>query len=329
MNKERLRRDVAEKRGPSASDELVDRARAEALADAEDLGGGPEFHPISPVDAYLARSGCGDSSGLDGESTSRLDASTIAAELLEAGQIDAGVEQAAIDAERSVPPSLQGWDLGEPTERTEPSPVTPESPSASVDDRIESTPNPEIQTGDRWSTPTGEWEERVALNQQRKRSRFDVRLPSIRVLVAIGVFGFAAIGWVASLLDGRDYLVDASVGDCFTVGTAEAIDQVPILDCAEEHDSELFAHVDMAAGFGSAFAGEDPMFDWLMAECIDRFPGYVGESYETSSYWVDVYIPTRESWSAGDRGGVCTLVVLDENLDVVTTTGSGRSSNSA
>lgn len=314
-------------RRSSPSDDLVGRARAGALGGDDGRDGSEEFNPVSPADEYLADIARAGSSGVE-ESPTELDASTIAAELLAAGQIDADVDVEA-EEERVAPASLPAWAVGEPPDGMAPPTITPEVVSSPSGEMLRSNGDSEIPEGDRWSTSTAEWEEREALKRQRTKRRFDLPLPGIRALVAIGVLGFAAIGWIGSMLDGREYLVDASIGDCFTVGTADQIEQVPIVDCAEEHDSELFARVDMAPAFGSAFAGTDPMFDWLMAECIDRFRDYAGEPYETSPYWVDVYIPTSEAWSAGDRNGVCTLVVVDENLNVISTTGSGRSTNSA
>lgn len=75
---------------------------------------------------------------------------------------------------------------------------------------------------------------------------------------------------------------------------------------------------------GFVYPNEDLMFDWLFIECIERFPAYVGEPYESSSYWIDMFIPTADGWDDGDHIGLCTIVVVDEDLNTQVTTGSAR-----
>ena len=178
---------------------------------------------------------------------------------------------------------------------------------------------------DRWSTATTEWEQREAARRAKEQRRFDVPVPRLRSLISLALFGFVALGFIVSLVDGREPIADAAVGECFIVGDADEIDEVPVVDCTEPHDSELFARVDVST-LGTTYPGEETMFDWLFDECVERFPDYVGESYQASRYWIDMFIPTTDAWRDGDHTGLCTLVVLDDDLDVVSVTGTGRAS---
>ena len=139
--------------------------------------------------------------------------------------------------------------------------------------------------------------------------------------MSIAALAFFGLGFIISALDGREPVQGIAVGDCFIVGEAEEINEVPVVDCAEEHDSELFARVTITS-FGGPYPNDDALFEWLFDECLDQFPAYVGEPYETSNYWIDMFIPTEASWGEGDRIGLCTAIVVDEDLNIQTSTGS-------
>lgn len=182
--------------------------------------------------------------------------------------------------------------------------------------------------GDRWSEPTTQWEQYEARRAERRQSRFDIPVPRVglRTLLSFGlalVFLFGGAVW--NYFDGREPVSSIAVGDCFIVGEALEIDQVPVVDCERKHDSELFAKVDMA-GMGSAYPGDETMFDWLFERCLEQFPSYVGEPYETSEYWIDMFIPLEDAWREGDTSGLCTLILVDDDLNVRTVAGSGRNS---
>lgn len=329
----RMEAQLADKRRTSPSDELLGQARV--------AGGDPTapgaFEPRSPTDAYLGRTG-EDVINDDRDDRGDLDAAAIAEQLLEAGQItpsttdpvdvdgdDESTAQTgasalpswAADPPRPGPPRavVTGTDLAE-----RPADVASIGKSdAAMAHEIEDFGE------DRWSTPTNEWEQREAAKRAKVQRRFDVPVPRLRSMISLALFGFVALGFIVSLVDGREPIANAAVGECFIVGEADEIDEVPVVDCTEPHDSELFARIDVST-LGATYPGEDPMFDWLFDECVARFPGYVGESYEASRYWIDMFIPTVDAWRDGDHTGLCTLVVLDDNLDVVSVTGTGRAS---
>lgn len=280
-----------------------------------------EFRPTSPADSYyedVARS-TGDEATVDPS----LDAEEIAAALLGAGQIVVAAETVEDDPKLRTS-ALPSWATVEPTTPPVP-PVSTREPRGEPRTTFEPPEaGDEVFEGDRWSTASTEWEQREAARLARRKARPDLPIPRVRTLISLAVFGFFAIGFIVSLVDGREPIADAVVGDCFIVGDAIEIEEVAVVDCAQTHDSELFARVDMVSAFGTTFPGEEPAFDWLFEECLERFPGYTGEAYEESRYWIDMFIPTTESWSDGDHIGMCTLVVVDDDLNIVTSTGSGR-----
>ncbi len=111
---------------------------------------------------------------------------------------------------------------------------------------------------------------------------------------------------------------DLKPGDCFDdelVGgeVSEDILTVPIVDCVDPHDNEVFAIFD-------AEGVELPVESQFEAEAIFRctplFEEYVGASYETSRldfWWA---FPQVADWASGDREMMCVLV--DMNLEKLT-----------
>ena len=189
------------------------------------------------------------------------------------------------------------------------------------------TPNPDPMWagGERWDEPTNEWLEYEARQKAKKQSLSgNIPIPSIRTIVALVVAGFFLFSLVYGFVDGKEPIETATVGDCFTAGDALEIDQVAIVDCTEEHDSEVFAIVDATPVFGTSYPGEDQLFDWLFDECLEAFPGYTGESYQTSRYYFDALIPTSDAWRFGDHEGMCTLILLDDDSNLLISTSSGR-----
>lgn len=348
---------MTDSRNPSPSDELLDRARGSASGDESEPG---RFVPSSPADAY-ATEGFGDwapssiesdESALDGEA---LSAEDIAAELIEAQRMSAPEPTAAppadvpsardiVDSAPVDATSLPDWAIGESAppplvvpeavpsaEGFPPSSETPLDPDAH--EAAAATPaaldEGDTAVQDRWTTPTSEWEAYEAQRAARKANRVDIPVPrfslpfsgrAVGALLGLAIFG---ISFLINHFDGKEAIADAAVGDCFIVGAEVEIDQVPVVDCSKKHDSELFARVSMSE-LGGVYPDENLAFDWLFDECVERFPSYVGEPYESSAYWIDMFIPTSEGWHDGDHTGLCTIVVVDGDLNSQMTTGSAR-----
>ncbi|MDX1511097.1 MAG: septum formation family protein [Nitriliruptorales bacterium] len=105
---------------------------------------------------------------------------------------------------------------------------------------------------------------------------------------------------------------DLEVGTCFNDPdeplTATEVDNVPIVDCDEPHDNEVYAAFDMADGeFPGAAAAEEQAFN----DCLTRFEFFVGVSWDASELDFVYLYPTDVSWSQGDREIVCAVHRVD------------------
>ncbi|MDJ0791615.1 MAG: septum formation family protein [Acidimicrobiia bacterium] len=345
---------MTDRRKPSPSDELLGQARGEAAAD--DAPGA--FAPTSPTEDYEPVAPATFESAtieplehsLDFGDSEEMTAEEIAAILSESREERAPEPEPVVAETRPPAPeprpaaettSLPDWAKDDspavgvgappppssqttaaPTAPAPPPPASVAVPSAGAD----SGPDDEVWSGeDRWTTPTTEWEAYEARRAEKRQARVDLPIPKVRprLLVSLAAFVFVFGGMIWNLIDGREPIQDVAVGDCFIAGEAEEIQQVPIVDCTRKHDSELFAKVDMV-GMGSAYPGDEVMFEWLFERCLEEFPAYVGEPYESSEYWIDMFIPLEDGWSDGDTTGLCTLVLVDDDLNIRTVSGSGR-----
>ena len=238
--------------------------------------------------------------------------------------------------------SLPDWALDdEPTTSLEsyrsPEPSATPAPSGTLAERIRAlaeqqgepvpvdiaagqlqVPPPIDTEPDALSTPTTEWEARQAAKASKTSTTSWIK-PVISLVVFV-VFGF---GFVAAQLDGSEPIDQLAVGDCFDAGSAAEVYSVPVIDCNELHSSELYGTVEVTA-FDSAYPGEDALFEWVNARCEEQFSGYVGEPYEDSRYWIEVFFPTGDGWDEGDRNAFCTVVLVDENFEVRPSLGSAK-----
>ena len=137
------------------------------------------------------------------------------------------------------------------------------------------------------------------------------------LLAALTLSGCSAI---TTLLNGEGDVFSLEVGDCMNdYGDETDITSVPIIDCDEEHDAEVYATEDIE---GDSYPGGEEVSAAADEICIDEFGDFVGIDYEESllNYWV--LTPSEETWAVGDREVVCTISKYDENGDVVKVTGS-------
>jgi hypothetical protein len=106
------------------------------------------------------------------------------------------------------------------------------------------------------------------------------------------------------------------VGTCFD--DPEEFDlvdpsDVPVVDCDVPHDNEVFANRNLQ---GDEFPGRDGMANRADQACLDEFDSYVGASYDTSIYVFSWFVPSEQSWDAGDREVIC--FAYDMNFDKIT-----------
>jgi hypothetical protein len=97
------------------------------------------------------------------------------------------------------------------------------------------------------------------------------------------------------------------VGDCLNdADVADEVTSLPIVDCAEPHDSEVFARTEAT---GDTFPGGDVLQATLVEFCRgDAFTQFVGIPFVESRYGTRGYFPTAQSWANGDRELLCTLI---------------------
>jgi hypothetical protein len=127
------------------------------------------------------------------------------------------------------------------------------------------------------------------------------RATRIALLVgALMVLASACAGTVLSL----------DVGECFDDwegsldGATQEVGDVPIVDCAEPHDNEVYSVSDMPTG---SFPGDAAVEDWTIARCEETFDGYVGTAYADSRLDFGALFPTQDTWADGDTEVICFL----------------------
>lgn len=131
------------------------------------------------------------------------------------------------------------------------------------------------------------------------------------VLMTLAVLPLAACSLLGSGVQ------QFTVGECvsFDVELTDEpseVGELPILDCTEPHDGEVY--------FIHSFEGDEYPADVLTTAdevCFNEFESYVGAPYETSSLDIQYLYPTESSWDLGDREVVCIVVPLEGQLSEV------------
>ena len=118
---------------------------------------------------------------------------------------------------------------------------------------------------------------------------------------------------------------ELAVGDCFddgdlVLGEVEEIGEVPLVECSEPHDNEVYAVVDVE---GDMFPGDEAIRTEADDVCLTAFQGFVGLDYETSALDFGWLVPTAGSWDAGDRVVACFVYRMDLAKVSGTLEGSG------
>lgn len=150
---------------------------------------------------------------------------------------------------------------------------------------------------------------------------------SLRVAAAAALSCTALIALTGcSLLGGADEperdesgdVTEASDADAFSIRVgdclesmdwgAEGFTTVPVIPCAEEHESEVYAAVDLPEG---DYPGDESVATQADEYCYGEFQGFVGVAWEDSAYDYGYLSPSPESWEQGDREVLC--MVMDPN----------------
>jgi len=120
---------------------------------------------------------------------------------------------------------------------------------------------------------------------------------------------------------GQVSVFDLSEGDCWNnvPDAGEETETVDAVPCTEAHESEVFAVFDV--DLGEEWPGLDAVTAEAETQCVQRFEGFVGLTYDQSALNLFYFNPIEESWNElNDREVVC--VVLDPTAPDGRTTGS-------
>lgn len=119
-----------------------------------------------------------------------------------------------------------------------------------------------------------------------------------RILVAV-------LGAVVVLAGCRGNVFDLAAGTCFDDpgDVGEELTDVPVADCAEPHDNEVYATFVLD---GEQFPGDELVAESARSGCLERFEEWAGVAYADSRLVAQYFAPTRSSWEEiEDREVVC------------------------
>jgi hypothetical protein len=101
---------------------------------------------------------------------------------------------------------------------------------------------------------------------------------------------------------------ELNVGDCFDDEETGSIGSVPIVDCAQPHDNEIYFAFAMTE---PAYPGREATSQIAGDGCLAEFEAFVGIAYPDSALEIYPIYPSEGSWSQGDRVVYCALYALD------------------
>lgn len=138
---------------------------------------------------------------------------------------------------------------------------------------------------------------------------------------AITFSGCSLIGnAVNGAVTGEDDVFSLKVGSCMNdYGSETEITSVPIVECSEPHDTEIYFASSVA---GDEYPGLEAVQTQADEDCRSAFEGFVGLAYDDSVLYYSTLYPSDESWGGGDREILCGISKYDENEEIVKVTGS-------
>ncbi|NYH53915.1 hypothetical protein HNR06_003504 [Nocardiopsis arvandica] len=142
-----------------------------------------------------------------------------------------------------------------------------------------------------------------------------LRTVGVSVLAAGAAFSLSGCGALISAL-GVGNVMDLNVGDCFKVAEMDAalggeeVSDIPLVDCAQEHDSEFFFSHEMT---GEEFPGDGTVSTEAEEICYgDNFTSFVGVSYDESEIYAAYLAPTQQTWDQlNDREILCYVTTVE------------------
>lgn len=140
----------------------------------------------------------------------------------------------------------------------------------------------------------------------------------------LSVIALAALALAGAGCDGGN-VFSLAVGDCFDdeAGADEEITSVPMVDCDEPHDNEVYHVFDLEDA--ADYPGDAAVQEAADEGCLDAFEPFVGTPYLDSELEYFTITPTAQSWEdADDREVICSVYELSFDKMEGTMRGVGR-----
>ena len=138
-------------------------------------------------------------------------------------------------------------------------------------------------------------------------------VPSMRTsLATVSATALVVLGLTACT---SASVFDIAVGTCaqsedFADADGGVMGELPQIDCAEPHDLEAFATMNIE---GDEFPGDDAAAGEASDFCLAEFETFVGTAYDESELLLSYFAPTEDSWDRnGDREILCWVQSPDQ-----------------
>lgn len=142
------------------------------------------------------------------------------------------------------------------------------------------------------------------------------------VLLALGLAGCSGIpvpeavddaarGYGLQLDADRKYPMDLNPGDCMEEPPEGEIMALRVIDCSEEHGSEMVHHATVPAEDGEYPGDDSPVWMGVDDECIQAYDDYLGEDFMSSAWDFGVIAPDELTWESGDQTAQCLLLHVE------------------
>lgn len=112
---------------------------------------------------------------------------------------------------------------------------------------------------------------------------------------------FALLGVVLALFAvgcSKGNVFEVEVGDCFDDPGATEVSDLPMKECSDPHDNEVFALYEVT---GDTLPAQQD----LLEGCFDRFEAAIGTAYADSIYDFGGFTPSSEGFDNGDKEVIC------------------------
>lgn len=143
-------------------------------------------------------------------------------------------------------------------------------------------------------------------------------VPALLAVVALVLGGIL----VAGLVDGSRAADALRPGECLLAPDSDQVTRIDPVACTSPHELEVIGNVELDDG---PYPGDAETLDLAVDACEAIFPGYVGEPFDESAWFINAFTPSAESWEAGNRTATCLVFQFDDNLEYRIVTGSARS----